>query len=247
MVSHCAVNGCHNAGDIKKSLPFHRFPLQHPDILQLWINAIGRKNWHPSKFSKICGEHFLPSDYQQTFGKKKLLKTDAVPSVFNIAGHPTRTSAVHIKTEVIEEPMNVDINFPDVNAPSPSTAGLNTSAVSEDPNICPKIDLPSISVATPTTFSVSDDINSHLLINSPSTSTKQKVFVDHASQTAENYQTASNLKRKLKTLQQKIKRRDIQISHMQMVLNEIKKSGYSNAILDAVLKNYFEGNLNDDL
>ncbi|CAG9819550.1 unnamed protein product [Phaedon cochleariae] len=35
----------------------------HSGILELWIKAVRRENWTPSKMSKLCGEHFLPTDY----------------------------------------------------------------------------------------------------------------------------------------------------------------------------------------
>lgn len=76
----------------------------------------------------------------------------------------------------------------------------------------------------------------------PSTSaTAMKTFVDKEAQTVGNYATVTSLKRTVKTLKQKIKRRDIKISNMKDVIREISNSGYSNAKLDEVLKNYFEG------
>lgn len=67
---------------------FCSFPFKRPEILKLWIRAIRRENWNPSKTSRLCGEHFLPSDYQDIPGsKRKVLKLDAVPSVFNFPKH----------------------------------------------------------------------------------------------------------------------------------------------------------------
>lgn len=49
----------------------------------MWIKAIRRENWNPSSFSYICSKHFVESDYQIRPGAdRKLLKHDAVPSVF---------------------------------------------------------------------------------------------------------------------------------------------------------------------
>ena len=48
-----------------------------------------REKWSPTKNSKICENHFLPSDYNFPppiiieFSCKKYLKRDAVPSIFN--------------------------------------------------------------------------------------------------------------------------------------------------------------------
>lgn len=45
----------------------------------------------------------------------------------------------------------------------------------------------------------------------------------------------------MKSLREKVKRRDIKISNMKDVINELSRSGCSNENLDNVLKNYFEG------
>lgn len=50
------------------------------------------------------------------------------------------------------------------------------------------------------------------------------------------------LNRQIKTLKQKIKRRDLKISNMKDIIRELKNSGNTNESLDTVLSNYFEGN-----
>ena len=68
-----------------------RFPFKRPEILKLWIIAIRRDNWYPSKTSRICGQHFLATDYQFKPGcTQKALKFDAVPSVFAFPKHLVR-------------------------------------------------------------------------------------------------------------------------------------------------------------
>ena len=60
----------------------------------MWLQAMRRKGWHPSKSERICEKHFIPGDYQysptlpfsQTLGRR-YLKKDAVPSVFNFPEH----------------------------------------------------------------------------------------------------------------------------------------------------------------
>lgn len=65
-----------------------RFPFKRPEILKLWIAAVRRENWYPSKTSKLCGKHFVESDYLIKPGcTAKLLKPDAVPSVFLFPKH----------------------------------------------------------------------------------------------------------------------------------------------------------------
>ena len=62
---------------------FYRFPLGNPELLKQWLQAMKRKQFIPSQYSKICSEHFLSSDILDRPGTyKKHLKPDAVPTVF---------------------------------------------------------------------------------------------------------------------------------------------------------------------
>ncbi|CAH1364245.1 unnamed protein product [Tenebrio molitor] len=88
MVLNCVVSGCNNLQDSRIKISFHTFPFKRPKILRLWIQAIKRENWSPSKTSRICGMHFLETDYKNRPGCSiKLLKPDAVPSVFTFPKH----------------------------------------------------------------------------------------------------------------------------------------------------------------
>lgn len=74
--------------DINYRKMFFRFPFKRPEILQLWVKAIRRENWKPTKSSKLCSNHFISSDFiPRQMSKMKLLKPDAVPSVFNFPKH----------------------------------------------------------------------------------------------------------------------------------------------------------------
>lgn len=87
MVISCVAYGCNNEQDRRK-IPFHTFPFKRPEILKLWIQALRRDKWTPSKTSRLCGEHFLPTDYINQPGLAvKRLKPDAVPSVFSFPKH----------------------------------------------------------------------------------------------------------------------------------------------------------------
>lgn len=41
----------------------HKFPC-NPERLQKWLNAIGRKDYVPSKHARVCKKHFKPEDYE---------------------------------------------------------------------------------------------------------------------------------------------------------------------------------------
>ncbi|CAG9815374.1 unnamed protein product [Phaedon cochleariae] len=86
MVIYCVAFECKNQQD-KRKLSFHGFPFKRPDILELWIKAVHRENWTPSKTSKLCAEHFLPTHYLDIPGAARLLKPDAVSSIFSFPKH----------------------------------------------------------------------------------------------------------------------------------------------------------------
>lgn len=49
-----------------------------------------RKNFTPNQYSYLCSDHFIPSDYLNESRPeldKKLLKDEAVPSVFKFPQH----------------------------------------------------------------------------------------------------------------------------------------------------------------
>lgn len=80
-------------------------------------------------------------------------------------------------------------------------------------------------------------------IDLPSTSTSNsqvRTLIDRETQTV-SYNKDILLRRKVKTLKQKVKRRDVKISNMKDVIRSISKSGHSNENLDEVLKKHFEG------
>ncbi|XP_067217203.1 THAP domain-containing protein 1-like [Linepithema humile] len=66
-----------------------RFPLNRPEILQMWIDAIGREGFQPTKNYLICSAHFKVEDYMDrpsTSGVR--LKNFTVPSIFSEASVP---------------------------------------------------------------------------------------------------------------------------------------------------------------
>lgn len=49
------------------------------------------------------------------------------------------------------------------------------------------------------------------------------------------------MRRKIKTLKQKVRRRDIKIRNMKELIQQISQNGHTTEDMDSVLKNYFEG------
>lgn len=48
----------------------------------MWVKAIKRENFVPTRYSKICSKHFTNNDFYQGYFRK-LLKETSVPSIFN--------------------------------------------------------------------------------------------------------------------------------------------------------------------
>ncbi len=70
MVLTCCIVGCHNRGTRDK-VSFFRIPSTPgtndtaeavsliAERRQRWISKINRKDWLPSKYSRVCSEHFI--------------------------------------------------------------------------------------------------------------------------------------------------------------------------------------------
>ena len=107
MVNKCAAFGCTSGYKRKGQNPddsaggqkitFHSFPLHDRLLCQKWLRSNPRKDFVPSKHSRLCSLHFHPSDFvdmhkdtnkrrDRVRADKKLqrryLKDDAVPSIF---------------------------------------------------------------------------------------------------------------------------------------------------------------------
>lgn len=91
MVQACCVYACKNRCVKGCGKSFHQFPVDK-NIRDKWVIATKRKNFKPSKYSVICSDHFLATDYVETmegFGStmRKKLYSNSVPSVFKLCDH----------------------------------------------------------------------------------------------------------------------------------------------------------------
>ena len=116
MVNKCCAFGC-KSGYIGKNtttgsgvrITFHSFP-QHKDLRDKWIRANPRRDFVPSKHSRMCSLHFRDSDFveqpQDSNARRRkqladdqqlkcrYLKKDAVPTVFlNVPSYLTSPAA----------------------------------------------------------------------------------------------------------------------------------------------------------
>ena len=58
MVNNCCVVGCTNYVGKKPGLRFYSFP-SDTQRREKWVAAVRRKDWQPSKYTRICNEHFI--------------------------------------------------------------------------------------------------------------------------------------------------------------------------------------------
>ena len=122
MVNKCAAFGCRSGYQgcpgIKEDgtkVTFHSFPIHNPELCGKWVRANPRKDFTPTKHSKLCSLHFQPSDFIQEWRdsnaarqkrnaavsekpKRVILKDNAVPSVFSNA--PTYFSKPQVAPRV---------------------------------------------------------------------------------------------------------------------------------------------------
>ena len=84
MVQSCCAYNCTNRYVKGNSIKFHGFPHNDKQLLKKWIIAIKRDNFTPLKGTKICSEHFLPSDY---YPSSIELRKNSVSSVFDFPDH----------------------------------------------------------------------------------------------------------------------------------------------------------------
>ena len=96
----CAAYNCFNNSshkskrdehEEKKKVAFHKFP-DDQKLKKKWIENMRLENFLVKPHTRLCSEHFLPEDYEQTpllmgsfgLGATRLrLKVDAVPTKFD--------------------------------------------------------------------------------------------------------------------------------------------------------------------
>ncbi len=99
MVTCCVVQCQRNTNKDRGMVKFFRFPARNLEQRLLWITAVKRKgvegkSWQPSKFTRICSDHFTGGIYSPTRNHPSY-----VPSIF-----PTQ----HVKSKKINDVIRFD-------------------------------------------------------------------------------------------------------------------------------------------
>lgn len=194
MVISCAAFGCTNRYVKGGPKSFHYFPMKNEELLKKWIVAIKRENFNPTKYSCLCSDHFLPSDYNLNRSEnvfpvhhhKPILKFNAVPSVFIFSKEKKK------------------IRKPPLSRKPPPVKGKKRNSdddMSTIPAKSPKLIAPDV-----------EDLSSTISTEVPS--------IVHKDTT--NSPTKEKLRRKVKTLQQKLRRKEKKINSMQDIISQLK-------------------------
>ncbi|RZF36395.1 hypothetical protein LSTR_LSTR002991 [Laodelphax striatellus] len=80
----CVAYNCSN-NDKDKSLSFHLFPTD-PVVRAEWVAATKRKNFNPTKHSRLCSKHF-DDDHFGVGGRRKRLRHNVIPTKFDFPPH----------------------------------------------------------------------------------------------------------------------------------------------------------------
>ena len=193
MVRSCAAYGCTNIYNKDSDIRFHKFPLDNTALCKVWVVALRREKFTPTKHSDLCCDHFCPTDYvsNSNADSNARLKPDAVPSIFNFPKRlitskkerkpPTkRQPPVKKKIDQLSSQQQLD---PDVESPKPPAKKQKK-------------------------------------IPSP-----QKI----------------KLRRKIKTLKQKLRRREKKIETLNDILRDLKNKNLLSEDIGKIIKQNFSG------
>uniref|UniRef100_A0A3B3DIP0 THAP-type domain-containing protein n=1 Tax=Oryzias melastigma TaxID=30732 RepID=A0A3B3DIP0_ORYME len=163
-----------------------RFPFRDPERLDQWVRNMRRQNWTPTRFSRVCSNHFEEHDF---FGRK-CLKDTAVPTVFSFPGVVRSQKPVHecvpaadqcvavihdtevqhiASDEVIVTPISLTANVPSSTESNSSVEKDNLCECQEDSLACH-----SYASTRPTSSSQSD--HKYTVSESPRTLKRKTLF-----------------------------------------------------------------------
>ena len=185
MVVSCAAYGCSQRFHKEADIRFHSFPLTNPDLLKNWLIAMRRENFSPKKHSRLCGKHFLSTDYH--LASRKLL-TDSVPSVFNFPQHLQKTE----KRRRVLKRIVVDDDACSSSQASISSTSLKRIVVDDDACSSSQAIISSTSLKR---IVVDDDACSSSQAIISSTSLKRIVVDDDACSSSQAIISSTSLKR----------------------------------------------------
>ncbi|XP_068574873.1 THAP domain-containing protein 1-like isoform X2 [Cebidichthys violaceus] len=109
----CSAYGCSRRHSKGSDVNFFRFPLGDNARLKQWLLNVRRRNWIPSKSSRLCSTHFKEDQFFIDKEGKRRLKETAVPTIFVFQNHwliedvtntTTQTSLLRLTTNIDNDP-----------------------------------------------------------------------------------------------------------------------------------------------
>ncbi|XP_032687776.1 THAP domain-containing protein 1-like [Odontomachus brunneus] len=228
MSSCCCIPKCKNT--TKDGFHLFRFPLNRPDILKMWIDAIGRVGFEPTKYHLICSAHFIDTDFMERPNASGVrLKNLAVPSIFCETSVPTVNS------------ISADITTIEISSIEFDTTPVSASAV-----------MPAI--AWKSILKPRED-NSTFSIPSPSTSTTDIMKMSMRKPRKIMYNSLLKLKkqeisprkklmwRTIKSLKQKLKRKEEKIHYLENLLKILRTKNLLERDPSEIIANNFDASI----
>lgn len=91
----CVAWNCRNNSANYPATGFHKFPLDQPPLLELWVHNVNRPDpWAPTADSVLCSDHFPERCFERS-GRNTWLRSDALPTIF---AYPDDRQQVVIET-----------------------------------------------------------------------------------------------------------------------------------------------------
>ncbi|XP_067005254.1 peroxynitrite isomerase THAP4 [Anabrus simplex] len=155
----CSALNCKSKWTKGSRTAFHNFPIKNEVLCNKWLIAMRRSNWKPTSTSRLCSDHFKPSCFRMSNGRKVLIE-GSVPSIFDFPHNvrsrsPSRRSSPRKRGE---SPLTVG-DYDEDPRDTPTTNSTDvTLQITSDHNYCPQ------SVATFSTTPTSPPTNVKLQI-----------------------------------------------------------------------------------
>lgn len=205
----------------------------------------------PNKYSYLCSEHFTRNDYKISTGNKSVrLNDSSVPSMFKFPAHLSR-SPKKKRTTQNSKRLTTTVNPTHItHLQNTEVTGVthleNTELTDQEQHILIRTSTTNSTINTPTMHTeYTDNITlDHVSNNTPtSTNTSSVNQVTRLRATGSRFEhvsrtktpTKSILRRKIKILQQKLKRRNDRVNTLSGLLHTLRRKNLANDSLSMVL------------
>lgn len=225
--------------------------------LDLWVNAVGRTDWRPSRSSKICSLHFKKTDFILGYQNTQL-KQDVIPSIFPHTSSVLKRPIDHdeenkhlsqvlkqsnlnsqdlpSRKKFAKEPLMKTVNILSAETSQSAQDGLpndHPDKENKQPPLKGETTATGITQEAYMVLPISAGSSSSSDTSSPKTK-KDKSFLNL-------HKRVQTLSRTVKTLKQKIKRRDRKINVMKDMFAQLKEKNLIDNDPLIIIKNQFEG------